>query len=1161
MSKLIKAIIFLLIVIVLLPLGLSIFIDQERAKSVIRSNAKAALSRDVYIEGRLGFKIALSPTVYVEGVQLVNNTWGSQPNAFTAKKLTFSFSLIELLFGRLKIRSIDILEPKLFIEKNDNGQFNLDFSKNTITQKEQLNFLPWLVEVSEIEIEGGEVIYRQKNRYWEIVLDEVTIESNGLYSSTYVQWKGSVEKTPVSAIAQLGSLHDIFSQQKIELLLHGAIDDTELTVSGIIENLIRWKGIHLWGRANIPQLTALSDIAGVKFPMYENIMAKWEWIQPDKISSLRMDSILIQSKDYGLKTVIQGSIGQLVGFNDINLDIRSQGVVDQENLPHNLKHVDIISSIFGRIYGNKDNLALLLDELEVQMQGLTISTSGKIESLLGRWTQPLPLIITVDSLLTLGRVFNYSLPDVGSIVAHANLGRNKQKLTLSKVTVRNIDDTITANFDGQLNVNSSEITGETKAMVSVKNFAFLEHLLTKKYPRIENVNISGTFKFGEKNISTDNLTIAAVGDNLLFHAQGFVQDIKSASGVDLDMMGWATGLESFSSLVGLALPVTARVNANARLVSNEQKQLDLVDIKVGIEGQAMTTDVYGRILDVTDTRELNFRLNSKLTGINFISHFLPDNPTLERLKDLLPAIGNCQILHSANTPWQIKDIDIRSGSQDISVSLQGYLKSLFPMEGEILINTFGKLSASTLLLKNIDFLKDSIHRGTFIGNANLEFAKSSPSLKDINILVESPGSSLKVLGSIESFNPFRSDHLITELNIAQISDLVKDKDLMFRLDNSVNGKISLRDMGEGRNFKIDLSIGQSNLQGNIKWRTILSNTKKEKQEIIARLQSSTIDLTQLLVDVAKSNKIFSDNPLKLGWISNKTIDIEFNIKRFVNNLLTVSNMSFDSKIKLRSLTINAVGESRKGALNLALELHDSGKLPRINLKIDGKEVDTSALTKVNQSPDVQSGVFSIDVDLSGEGQSVAEIASKANGAIELAIQDAQFKSDSLNMFGGDITSELLSVINPFKKKKDEFVEVECGVMHFQIAEGKASTEQGLALKTDKVTLLGGGDINLSNEEIRILIAPKARKGLGISASSVAKMLRIGGTLANPKIEADVTGFLKTGVAIGAAIASGGLSLFAQGIIDRTRANSDVCDIAAKKSKKIEGKQQPDELKQ
>jgi hypothetical protein len=113
-----------------------------------------------------------------------------------------------------------------------------------------------------------------------------------------------------------------------------------------------------------------------------------------------------------------------------------------------------------------------------------------------------------------------------------------------------------------------------------------------------------------------------------------------------------------------------------------------------------------------------------------------------------------------------------------------------------------------------------------------------------------------------------------------------------------------------------------------------------------------------------------------------------------------------------------------------------------------------------------------------------------------------------------------------------------------VEDGLAWTEQGIAIQTDEFALLGGGNVDLNDEAVKLVVSSKARKGLGINTNSLIKLIRVGGTLSSPEIETDSSGILQSGVAIGAAIVSGGLSLLAQGLYDKHKANADVCGTAA-----------------
>jgi hypothetical protein len=174
------------------------------------------------------------------------------------------------------------------------------------------------------------------------------------------------------------------------------------------------------------------------------------------------------------------------------------------------------------------------------------------------------------------------------------------------------------------------------------------------------------------------------------------------------------------------------------------------------------------------------------------------------------------------------------------------------------------------------------------------------------------------------------------------------------------------------------------------------------------------------------------------------------------------------------------------------------------------------------------------------------MAASSDGQVLFKFEGARMKSQGFQLFGRGLFSTMLIAINPLTSY-DDLVDVECGVLHFSVENGVATSGRGLALKLSDLTLLGGGIVQLDSEEIHFVISTKARKGLGINTNTLAKMVRIGGTINSPAITTDVGGLLETGVAIGAALASGGLSLIAQGLHDRSVANADVCELAVNDS--------------
>ena len=84
---------------------------------------------------------------------------------------------------------------------------------------------------------------------------------------------------------------------------------------------------------------------------------------------------------------------------------------------------------------------------------------------------------------------------------------------------------------------------------------------------------------------------------------------------------------------------------------------------------------------------------------------------------------------------------------------------------------------------------------------------------------------------------------------------------------------------------------------------------------------------------------------------------------------------------------------------------------------------------------------------------------------------------------------------------------------------------------------------MKTEAIDIGIRPEAKEVIGINVGKLTSLVRVGGTLAKPKPAANILGAVSTGVTVTTAVATGGLSLLASGLLERANADPDPCATA------------------
>lgn len=219
-----------------------------------------------------------------------------------------------------------------------------------------------------------------------------------------------------------------------------------------------------------------------------------------------------------------------------------------------------------------------------------------------------------------------------------------------------------------------------------------------------------------------------------------------------------------------------------------------------------------------------------------------------------------------------------------------------------------------------------------------------------------------------------------------------------------------------------------------------------------------------------------------------------------------------------SITLAPAGERAADvALNLAVKAVRTGFLA-------GDAVDRS------QAPPT-----SMEADLRASGASARQLASSASGRILFTQGPGKMESGVIGVVGGDILGQLAGRLNPFAAQ-DPYTQLECMVARVDIENGQATVRPAL-VQSQKVAVVANGKIDLRTEELRFDFNTRPRRGIGITPGMFTNpFIELTGTLMNPRI-----GVGAKGAASGAAAAAtGGLTVLAQGLLDRVLGQQDLC---------------------
>jgi hypothetical protein len=217
----------------------------------------------------------------------------------------------------------------------------------------------------------------------------------------------------------------------------------------------------------------------------------------------------------------------------------------------------------------------------------------------------------------------------------------------------------------------------------------------------------------------------------------------------------------------------------------------------------------------------------------------------------------------------------------------------------------------------------------------------------------------------------------------------------------------------------------------------------------------------------------------------------------------------------------------------------AGKAPAVQLALRGAGILPARLPQF-EGKRIAGAPVDFTVDIAGHGRSIAEVMGGGNGRLLVRTGPGTIPS---HLGSADLLFDTLRLLNPLSARAGQ-TNLECAVFNFGVRDGLASAREGVAVRTDQLTVLGGGIVNLRTEAIDIGVQPKPRSGSGLNVASLGgDLVRIGGTLSDPKPVANAEAVAGVGLKVGAAMATGGLSLVAEGLFDRATADEDVCTIA------------------
>jgi uncharacterized protein involved in outer membrane biogenesis len=431
----------------------------------------------------------------------------------------------------------------------------------------------------------------------------------------------------------------------------------------------------------------------------------------------------------------------------------------------------------------------------------------------------------------------------------------------------------------------------------------------------------------------------------------------------------------------------------------------------------------------------------------------------------------------------------------------------------------------------------------------------------LNLTVTALDSTVSAAGNITDIMEVKGIDLKLTAKGSDLANFqqITGEPLPFQGPFEISGHLTAPALENVKISEIQILLGESKISGEV-----AIQQKSSRPRIDAKLNSKKLDLrpfistdekagkskTQPKTSNVKKKKVFSDEPFDLQALQQVDIKMSLRADQILGHRTALDKFNVNLNLQNGHLVIKPLtAEIGGGNLSGNVDLRAKGSHANLAAAISAKKLNLGNMLKKLGITESMEGTLDLDIKLQGQGNSEAALMAGLSGDVIAIMGEGKLPVAYLNLVGGDLTTSLTRLFNPFGEKIDR-AQINCVVCDFNIKDGMAKSDV-IIIDDPQKTLLSDGQINLKTEGLDFGIDTHPKGGIGtketgkvsVSLSEITKPFKLGGTLANPSLGIDVT---RTATTVGKVLLgpAGIASLFVSG----SPGNENPCEKALKIAK-------------
>ena len=362
-------------------------------------------------------------------------------------------------------------------------------------------------------------------------------------------------------------------------------------------------------------------------------------------------------------------------------------------------------------------------------------------------------------------------------------------------------------------------------------------------------------------------------------------------------------------------------------------------------------------------------------------------------------------------------------------------------------------------------------------------------------------------------------------SLAQLTPLLPEVRLP-ALALSASGRVALGDDEISLN-DLAARIGKSDANGRLRLRW------RDRFSLNADLTSRLVDIAQWDTPSTTSVPVH-DRPLPLQPVRDLDVQLRLRAERILLATYDLDRAVLDAKLANGLLELSA--KAAEGNLHGELRFDTRQNVPSVAGRLSLQEVEVRALHTAATASGGASPLLTARAQFAAAGGTLREMLGSTQGEVVLTAGAGTVPMNSSYPIER-LTGNLLAVLVPGRKPRD-YTQLNCAAARFTLANGVATSTDGIALRFKEIDILGGGAVNLETGQIQFGYRAVRRNWLSFSAIGLASgMAVVGGTIDKPTMQLDPTGVV---IGAAAAYATAGLSILAGDLWRKLEATADPC---------------------